>query len=204
MPVTPSSPALSHTRALKRERLMNAALAMLEEGWFPSITELANAAEVSRATAYRYFPSQAALVSAVVDASLGPVLNWTPQAAQPTARMAELLQFAYPQMEQHEGALRGALLVSLQQWADAKGGRKKDEPKYVRGNRKVLLGHAVAPLEGSVGAPELARLKQALSLLYGTETLVVLKDIWGLDLEQIQAVTTWMSEALITATVKGE
>ena len=32
-------------------------------------------AEVSRATAYRYFPSQAALVQAVVDEALGPILD---------------------------------------------------------------------------------------------------------------------------------
>ena len=40
------------------------------------MAELAEAAAVSRATAYRYFPSQSALIAAVVDQSLGPILQW--------------------------------------------------------------------------------------------------------------------------------
>ncbi|CAJ5811923.1 TetR family transcriptional regulator [Burkholderia pseudomallei] len=110
MPTTVSAPeTLSETRTQTRELLLQTALSMLEQGWFPSITELANASGVSRATAYRYFPSQAALVSTVVDESLGPVLQWQPTSTSVEARVNELLDFAYPRMEQHEGALRAAL-----------------------------------------------------------------------------------------------
>ncbi|MGV8295191.1 hypothetical protein ACV36C_40830, partial [Pseudomonas aeruginosa] len=65
--------------------------------------------QVSRATAYRYFPTQSALISAVVAESLGPILEWRPQDDDALKRIQQLLTFAYPQMERHEGALRAAL-----------------------------------------------------------------------------------------------
>ncbi|VBG22000.1 TetR family transcriptional regulator [Burkholderia pseudomallei] len=147
MPTTVSAPeTLSETRTQTRELLLQTALSMLEQGWFPSITELANASGVSRATAYRYFPSQAALVSTVVDESLGPVLQWQPTSTSVEARVNELLDFAYPRMEQHEGALRAALQVALHQWANERARRAQDEPKYRRGNRRRLLTLAVEPM----------------------------------------------------------
>ncbi|CAK0311595.1 TetR family transcriptional regulator [Burkholderia pseudomallei] len=153
MPTTVSAPeTLSETRTQTRELLLQTALSMLEQGWFPSITELANASGVSRATAYRYFPSQAALVSTVVDESLGPVLQWQPTSTSVEARVNELLDFAYPRMEQHEGALRAALQVALHQWANERARRAQDEPKYRRGNRRRLLTLAVEPMVRAGGA----------------------------------------------------
>lgn len=201
MPTTVSAPeTLSETRTQTRELLLQTALSMLEQGWFPSITELANASGVSRATAYRYFPSQAALVSTVVDESLGPVLQWQPTSTSVEARVNELLDFAYPRMEQHEGALRAALQVALHQWANERARRAQDEPKYRRGNRRRLLTLAVEPMVRAGVDPAVAeRLAQALSLLYGTEAMVVLKDIWGLDFRQFMNVIKWMSSALVRA-----
>ncbi|VCE91229.1 TetR family transcriptional regulator [Burkholderia pseudomallei] len=205
MPTTVSAPeTLSETRTQTRELLLQTALSMLEQGWFPSITELANASGVSRATAYRYFPSQAALVSTVVDESLGPVLQWQPTSTSVEARVNELLDFAYPRMEQHEGALRAALQVALHQWANERARRAQDEPKYRRGNRRRLLTLAVEPMVRAGVDPAVAeRLAQALSLLYGTEAMVVLKDIWGLDFRQFMNVIKWMSSALVRATLAG-
>ncbi|MDN7673657.1 TetR/AcrR family transcriptional regulator [Burkholderia oklahomensis] len=203
MPTTVSATeTLSETRTQTRDLLLQTALSMLEQGWFPSITELANASGVSRATAYRYFPSQAALVSTVVDESLGPVLQWQPTSTSVEARVNELLDFAYPRMEQHEGALRAALQVALQQWANERARRAEDEPKYRRGNRKRLLSLAVEPLlQAGVAPAAAARLAQSLSLLYGTEAMVVLKDFWGLDFQQFMNVVKWTSSALVRATL---
>lgn len=203
MPTTVSATeTLSETRTQTRDLLLQTALSMLEQGWFPSITELANASGVSRATAYRYFPSQAALVSTVVDESLGPVLQWQPTSTSVEARVNELLDFAYPRMEQHEGALRAALQVALQQWANERARRAEDEPKYRRGNRKRLLSLAVEPLlQAGVAPAAAARLAQSLSLLYGTEAMVVLKDFWGLDFQQFMDVVKWTSSALVRATL---
>lgn len=190
-PVT-SEKSLTHTRAKTRNLLLASAMALYDDGKFPSVTELAAYAQVSRATAYRYFPTQSALIAAVVAESLGPILEWQPQDNDALKRIQQLLAFAYPQMEQHEGALRAALQLSLQQWANATPGEK-----FVRGNRKRLLKMAVEPLDGNLSPDSLQRVIHAFSLIYGSEVFLVLKDIWGLDLAAIQDVTQWMAKAIL-------
>ncbi|MFS7183047.1 TetR family transcriptional regulator, partial [Serratia proteamaculans] len=49
---------LTSARARTHHLLLTSAMALYDEGGFPSITELAAYAQVSRATAYRYFPTQ--------------------------------------------------------------------------------------------------------------------------------------------------
>ncbi|EEG84537.1 transcriptional regulator, TetR family [Proteus penneri ATCC 35198] len=110
--------AMSGTRKRTHQLLVTTALGLFEQGMLPTVSELAAHAGVSRATAYRYFPTQSDLISATVDASLAPIIAWTPTPEDNTQqRITELLNLAYPQMFKHEGALRGALQVSLQQWA---------------------------------------------------------------------------------------
>lgn len=190
------SPSLTTIRARTRRLLIDTAMSMYEQGAFPSITEVANAAQLSRATAYRYFPTQSALVSAMVDESLGPILAWQPTQPDARQRIAELLSFAYPQMLQHEGVLRAALHLSLQQWADNRS-HPNNEEKLVRGNRKRLLKLAVEPLEGKLAPEALQRVIHAFSLIYGSEVFMVLKDIWHLDDAGIQDVTQWMGKAIL-------
>lgn len=189
---TPQDESLTYTRARTRHLLLSSAMELYDSGVFPSITELAVHAQVSRATAYRYFPTQSALITAVVAQSLGPILEWQPQDNDALRRIRELLAFAYPQMEQHEGALRAALQLSLQQWAQATPGEK-----FVRGNRKRLLQLAVEPLQNKLTPEALQRVIHAFSLIYGSEVFLVLKDIWGLELENIQDVTQWVAKAII-------
>lgn len=191
-----SSPSLTTIRARTRRLLIDTAMSMYEQGAFPSITEVANAAQLSRATAYRYFPTQSALVSAMVDESLGPILSWQPTQPDARQRIAELLSFAYPRMLQHEGVLRAALHLSLQQWADDRN-HSNNEDKLVRGNRKRLLKLAVEPLEGKLEPEALQRVIYAFSLIYGSEVFMVLKDIWHLDEAGIQNVTQWMGKAIL-------
>ncbi|HDL7825412.1 TPA: TetR/AcrR family transcriptional regulator [Yersinia enterocolitica] len=191
-----ASPSLTAIRARTRRLLIDTAMSMYEQGAFPSITEVANAAQLSRATAYRYFPTQSALVSAMVDESLGPILAWQPTQPDAGQRIAELLSFAYPRMLQHEGVLRAALHLSLQQWADNRSNPNNEE-KLIRGNRKRLLKLAVEPLEGKLTPEALQRVIHAFSLIYGSEVFMVLKDIWHLDDAGIQDVTQWMGKAIL-------
>ncbi len=166
------SPSLTTIRARTRRLLIDTAMSMYERGAFPSITEVASAAQLSRATAYRYFPTQSALVSAMVDESLGPILAWQPTQPDARQRIAELLSFAYPRMLQHEGVLRAALHLSLQQWADARNSdsnNSSNEEKLIRGNRKRLLKLAVEPLEETLAPEALQRVIHAFSLIYGSE-----------------------------------
>ncbi|EML1938342.1 helix-turn-helix domain-containing protein, partial [Providencia stuartii] len=72
MSFTYSNHEYKGTRKRTYNLLVNTALALFEKGDMPSISELAIEAGVSRATAYRYFPTQSDLIAATVNASLGP------------------------------------------------------------------------------------------------------------------------------------
>ena len=56
----------------------------------------------------------------------------------------------------------------------------------MRGNRRGLLQDALAPLNGKVGAQTFDKLAQSLSLIFGIEAIIVLKDIWGLDDDEVR------------------
>lgn len=191
-------------RARTRRLMLETASRLMQSGATPSVTEAAEAAGVSRATAYRYFPSQAALVQAVVDEGLGPILTWTSDASDAEARVDDLIGTSLPRIEAYEATFKAALKLSLDQWARRQAGTLGDEPRFTRGHRIDLLKDAIAPLRGKLPVAQFERLAQALSLVFGVEVLIVLKDIWGLDGEETQSVARWAAAALVRAAVVAE
>ena len=57
----------------------------------------------------------------------------------------------------------------------------------------------MAPLEAPARRQAFDRLTQSLSLIFGTEAFVVLKDIWGLDGGEARRVAIWAAIALVRA-----
>lgn len=188
-------------KARTRRLMLHAATQLMQSGITPSVTEVAEAAEVSRATAYRYFPSQAALVQAVVDEALGPILKWQSADPDPKTRIRDLLATSMPRIGEFEATFKAALKLSLDQWAQRQAGTLGNEPRFTRGHRIDLLKAATAPLKGKVSPAKRRRLDQALSLVFGVEVLVVLKDIWGLSAAEAQRVAEWAAAALVDATL---
>jgi hypothetical protein len=107
-------------------------------------------------------------------------------------------------MESFEATLKAALRLALDQWARRHAGLFGDEAPMVRGHRIGLLNTAVSPLKGKLTRPGFERLTQSLSLVFGTEAFVVLKDIWGLDRKRAEEVALWTCHALIQAAVAEE
>ncbi|MEO6012308.1 MAG: TetR family transcriptional regulator [Devosia sp.] len=181
--------------------MLDTATRMMQAGRTPSVTDVAEAAGVSRATAYRAFPSQAALVGAVVDEGLGPILSWSPDSADAEERVVDLLEISMPRILEFEATFKAALKLTLEQWAERQAGTQGAEPAFRRGHRVDLLQHAIAPLKGTLGKVQFARLAKALSLVYGLEVLIILKDLWGLKASEAQSVATWAGRALVRAAV---
>ncbi len=182
-----------------RKIMLDAAMRLMQDGLIPSVSDVAESAQVSRATAYRYFATQASLIQAAVDEALGPILAWTSESQDAEERVTQLVTFAYPRMEFYETILKAALRLALDQWARKHAGTLGSEVPMVRGHRIALLDSAVAPLKGKLDREAFNRLTQALSLIFGTEAFVVLKDIWGLDRNHAQDVALWTCHALIQA-----
>jgi AcrR family transcriptional regulator len=191
-------------RARTGRLMLETATRLMQSGATPSVSEVAEAAGVSRATAYRYFPSQAALVGAVVDEGLGPIMTWTSASHDPARRVAELIDTGLPRIEAFEATFKAALKLSLDQWARGRAGTLGEEPEFKRGHRIDLLKEALAPLEGTLAPANLDRLAQALSLVFGIEVLTVLKDIWGLDGLETQSVAQWAASALVRVALEED
>jgi AcrR family transcriptional regulator len=184
-----------------KRHMLATAIRLMQDGLVPSVSDVAGAAEVSRATAYRYFPSQAAMVQAVVDEALGPILAWRAGEAEAEQRVSELFGFAFPRMLEYEATHRAALSQALDQWTRRQAGTLGGETLIVRGNRKTLLREALAPLSRQIGAQTFDKLAQSLSLIFGIEAIIVLKDIWGMDDDKVRKVAQWAAHALVAAAV---
>lgn len=188
---------LTATRAKTRRLLIVTAMRMFDSGAFPSITEVAAEAQLSRATAYRYFPTQSALVSAIVTETISPIKSWRPTREDVSDRIDELLSFAFPRMLAHEGTLRAALHLSLTQWTQSQSATQSEKERLVRDNRKALLQQVVEPLKDELPPEIVERVIQALSLVYGSEIFLVMKDIWGSDNDRLQEIGKWIAKAII-------
>lgn len=192
-------PPTAGPRARTARLMLATAVRMMQQGVVPSVSDVAAEAGVSRATAYRYFPSQAALVQAVVDEALGPILEWSSDDKDPQVRVASLMSTSLPRIDAFEATFRAALRHSLDEWSDERKSPGGTEPRFRRGHRVDLLRKALAPLDDRLPPSDCDRLAQALSLVFGIETLIVMKDIWGAEASDAYDLALWASSALVRA-----
>ncbi|MFZ4759811.1 MAG: TetR/AcrR family transcriptional regulator [Burkholderiaceae bacterium] len=197
-PVAPAS--ASGVKPATVRLLLDTAMNLIQaDGHIPSVAEVAVRSGVSRATAYRCFGSRSALITAVVEASLGPLRTQRSDNPDGRARVRELFTETFPRFKEFEPQLRAAALLSLEQWGPERAGLLEEVP-YRRGHRIGILAHAIEPL----GLPRALhdRLHHALSVVYGIEPFVILKDIWGLPDQEVEGVALWMAETLIDAALR--
>lgn len=189
-------------RAATFRLLLDTAMDLIHEaGHVPSVAEVAARSRVSRATAYRYFPSRSVLVTAVIDRSLGPVRSFKSMAADGRERVHELFCQTFPRFKEFEPQMRAALQLALEQWALERAGLLEEET-YRRGHRVRILEHAISPLAANMPAAVRDRMHRALSVIYGIEPWVVLKDIWGLPDREVERIALWMADAMIDAALR--
>ncbi|MFL6664215.1 MAG: TetR/AcrR family transcriptional regulator [Rhizobacter sp.] len=198
----PPTPPTRGVKAATWKLLLDTGMRLIQEdGHIPSVAEVAVRSNVSRATAYRYFPSRSALVTAVIDTSLGPVRSFASDSPDGRARIHELFQKTFPRFKEFEPQLRAAAQLTLEQWALERAGLLEEEP-YRRGHRVRILEHALAPLAPQLPAKVRDRLHRALSVVYGIEPCIILKDIWGLPDREVERTALWMADALIDAALR--
>src|SRR5262249_32335099 len=143
----------------------------------PSLEEVAGEALVSRATAYRYFPTvDALLLEASLDVAV-PQAGALFDAASPADALTRLerVDAALDAMIlANEPALRTMLVQSVQR------GRQREDADGlpVRQNRRTpLIEAALEPARKDFDPRSLPMLTRALALVIGTEAMVVCKDV---------------------------
>lgn len=201
-PTPPPEPPERGVKAATFKLLLDTAMAIIQEaGHIPSVAEVAVRSRVSRATAYRYFPTRSALVTAVVHTSLGSVRSFSSRKTDGRERLHDLFKETFPRFSEFEPQLRAAAQLSLEQWALERAGLLEEAP-YRRGHRVRILEDTLAPLRKVLPPTAMQRLLHALSIVYGIEPYTILKDIWSLPDREVERTALWMADALLDAALR--
>jgi AcrR family transcriptional regulator len=190
-------------RRRTRKDLLQAAARLMKQGRTPSLEEIAAEALVSRATAYRYFPSvEALLLEAVLDVAIPAPGDLFRDGASgnPVSRLERVDTALHDMILANEAPLRMMLVQSLQRGIAGEA----DGALPARQNRRTpLIEAALEPARKQFKPAALDSLSKALALVIGTEAMVVFKDVLQLDDAEARKVKRWAIRALVDAARKS-
>jgi AcrR family transcriptional regulator len=186
-------------RMRTRKDLLQAASRLTKEGRTPTLDDVAEEALVSRATAYRYFPSiEALLVEAAVDIAVPEPgeLFGNDASTDPLLRLQRVETTLYDMILANEPMLRTMLAHTIQH--DMQADDTGRLPR--RQNRRTpLIEAALEPARDQFKPAALKPLMRALALIMGTEATIVVKDVLQLDDTEARKMKRWAIRALVEA-----
>ncbi len=175
------------------EALVGAARSLLASGATPTVEEAAAEAGVSRTTAYRYFPTQSALMlAAYPEIARESVLGADPP-ADVDARFELVFAEMARQIRENEVPLRAMLRLSLEAPAE------RERLLLRKGRRRLWVADAFAPLQERMTAAEFDRLVLAVTVTTGIEAYVWLTDMGGLTGEAAFELMRFSARTLLDA-----
>lgn len=186
-------------RQRTRKDLLQAASRLMMQGGNPSLEEIAQEAMVSRATAYRYFPTaDALLLEAALDVATpeaGDIFAGEPS-DDPMTRVVCVDVALQRMIDENEPQLRMMLAKSLER--SVSGDNPSDVPP--RQNRRTpLIEAALEPAHDRIKPGARRMLARALALVIGTEATIVTRDVLQLGHADAEKVRRWAIKALIEA-----
>ncbi|HEX2113398.1 MAG TPA: TetR/AcrR family transcriptional regulator [Alphaproteobacteria bacterium] len=197
---TPVAAERSNQRYRTRKDLIAAAARLMKNGRKPTLEDVAEAALVSRATAYRYFPKiDALLVEAALDIAApdGEALFAEDASSDPEERIDRAEAAMHQMAFANEASIRVMLAATLTQAATG------DDDVPVRQNRRTpLIEAALAPAKDQFRKASYERLKSALAVIFGSESMIVFRDVLRLDEKAARQVKSWAVRALVRAALE--
>mgnify|MGYP003513682788 FL=1 len=180
-------------RLRTRQALIDAAVAMRDEGHNPTVAQVAERARVSRATAYRYFPSMEALISeTAADREMQPLERlWRP-GDDPVKGIGLAANALNTLLLDDEIGLHVMERSFMTVWLES----ESHEPLRP-GRRMSYIDPIVDSLKDELTPRARKRLKQALSIVMGTEALIAVRDISRASIEESLDAAAWAARALV-------
>jgi len=187
-----------------RQAIVEAARELQRRGIEPSVAQAAEEARVSRATAYRYFPTQDALL---LDLGIMPltapieelVANLT--SADVETRLLALLDVLNRMVISEETSMRRALSVYQDTWLRDHRDVNNNPAAVREGRRMRWLDDVLEPLR-DLPDDQYRRLRAALALTLGADSIVIMKDVCALDDDTALDVLRWSATALLHAAIR--
>jgi AcrR family transcriptional regulator len=180
-----------------RKDLLQAASRLLRQGRTPTLEQVAEEAIVSRATAYRYFPSvEALLVEAPLDGATPDVdtLFADVDSDDPVERLEIVDTALHDMIAANESSLRLMLATSLQRSV----GADRDPTLPARQNRRAaLIEAALEPVRDQFTPAAFTELTRALAVIIGTESMIATKDVLQLTDRDARAARRFAIRALV-------
>jgi AcrR family transcriptional regulator len=189
-------------KARTRQAIVDAGRRLLGRGITPTVAQAATEAHVSRATAYRYFPTHDALLVEItgVTPAVVPVedLVGNLESDDVEERLLTLFDRFNPIVISEETRMRRALLVYLDTWFRAQGDQNAVTGTVREGRRMRWLDEVLRPVSDLPG-DEYRRLRAALALTLGIDSIVIMKDVCGLNDHDGLEVLRWAAATLLRA-----
>jgi AcrR family transcriptional regulator len=184
-------------KARTRRDLVAAALELLADGRTPTVSEVADAAEVSRRTAYRYFPSADQLMTEALLEGMRSDVERDIDGGSPNDGVAagvdRLVNALHDLTVNNEHLLRQMIRFTIDRYQIEPG----VPPRPSR--RLEYVEQALEPLRNQLAPGEYERLVHAMAVVIGIEARIVLRDICGLEDAQILETERWAAHALLAA-----
>lgn len=187
-------------RANQRRRtqraLIEAVLALHDEGRQPTLADVAERALVSRATAYRYYASVEALLSeAMFERSVPPWGQLFQPGDDPEQAIGRAVRDINRLLLQDDVALHVMERSFMSVWLDNPAESRPQRP----GRRLQYIAPVVEALGGELSPSECRRLAQALAMVAGPEAVLSLRDVAGATVEEALDSSAWAAMALVRA-----
>jgi AcrR family transcriptional regulator len=186
-----------------RKDLLQAAARLMKQGVKPTLEDIAEAALVSRATAYRYFPSmEALLLEASLDVATPNArdLFGDDESGDALARVLRVDTAMHDMVLAQEPVMRMFLANALERSVrpDVAG----EETPTRQNRRSPLIEAALAPARDQMAPETYDTLSKALALIIGTEAMIACKDVLRLNDAESRKVKAWAIAALVDAAQK--
>jgi AcrR family transcriptional regulator len=188
----------SRQKQRTRDALVAAARDLVASGLTPTVEQAAAAAEVSRPTAYRYFPNQRALLSAAHPETAATTLLPTDPPTDVSERLAAAIESFTALILETEEQQRTMLRLSLE--ADP---AERAALPLRQGRAIAWFEEALAPLQGDLSRESVHQLAIAIRSVAGIEALSWLLDVAKLPHAEAVAVMKWSAQSLLSAALAG-
>jgi AcrR family transcriptional regulator len=179
-----------------REALVAAARALVAKGLTPTIDEAAEAASISRTTAYRYFPNQSALLAAAHPETYVSSLLPEKAPADVQTRLDLVIDKFTRGTLENEAQQRTMLRLSL-----AVDPAERGQLPLRQGRAIKWIEEALSPLRKQMSEREVHRLALAIRSATGIEAFVWLLDVAGLSHAHAIELMQWSARALLKAAI---